>query len=123
MRTEGPVIKIRKGVFLARGQRVVAATDAADFYEVTPRALSCAVARNRRKFSGELMFRLTRVEQAAVAALRSLAKPPLVFTEAGISMLATVLSSDKAARINVEIVREVVRAMRSLGLSAWDMLR
>ncbi|OGR75932.1 MAG: hypothetical protein A2X32_10060 [Elusimicrobia bacterium GWC2_64_44] len=123
MNTEGPVIKIKKGVFTARGQRVVAAADAAAFYEVTTHALLCAVGRNPRKFTRQFMFRLTAREQAAVSALRSLKRPPLVFTETGVSMLSSVLKSGKAARINVEIVREVVRAMKSLGLSAWDMLR
>lgn len=123
MDTQGPIIKIKKGVFTVRGQRVVAAADAAVFYEVTPHALLCAVARNPRKFTRQFMFRLTAREQAAVPALRRLRRPPLVFTETGISMLSTVLNSDKAARINVEIVREVVRTMESLCLSAWDMLR
>ncbi len=123
MDTDGPVIKIKKGVFMARGQRVVAAADAAAFYEVTPHALLCAVARNRRKFTRQFMFRFTPREQAAVPALMGLARPPLVFTEIGVSMLSTVLNSGKAARINVEIVREVVRTLKSLGLSAWDMLR
>ena len=68
------------------------------------------------------MFRLTRTEQGAVPALRGLSKPPLVFTETGVSMLSTVLKSGKAAWINVEIVREVVRTLHSLGLSAWDIL-
>jgi len=123
MNTDGPIIKIKKGVFIARGQRVVAAADAAAFYEVTPHALMCAVARNPRKFTRQFMFRLTPREQAAVPALRRLARPPLVFTETGVSMLATVLNSGKAARINVEIVREVVRTLKSQGLSAWNMLR
>jgi hypothetical protein len=123
MDTKGPVIKIKKGVFMARGQRVVAAADAAAFYEVTPRALLGAVARNRGRFTGQFMFRLTRREQAAVPALRGLRKPPLVFTEDGVSMLSSVLKSSKAARISVEIVREVVRTLHSLGLSAWDLLR
>lgn len=123
METEGPVIKIKKGVFMARGQRVVAAADAAAFYEVTPHALLCAVARNPRKFTRQFMFRLTPRVQAAVPALRRLARPPLVFTETGVSMLSTVLKSGKAARINVEIVREVVRTLKSLGLSGWDLLR
>lgn len=121
--TDGPVIKIKKGVFVARGQRVVAAADAAAFYEITPHALLCAVARNPRKFTRQFMFRLTAREQAAVPALRRLARPPLVFTETGVSMLSTVLKSGKAAGINVEIVREVVRTLHSLGLGAWDMLR
>jgi hypothetical protein len=123
MNADGPIIKIEKCVFMARGQRLVAAADAAAFYEVTPRALLCAVARNPRKFTRQFMFRLTSREQAAVPALRRLARPPLVFTETGVSMLSTVLKSGKAARINVEIVREVVRTLHSLGLSAWDMLR
>lgn len=123
MDTEGPVIKIKKGVFTARGQRVVAAADAAAFYEVTPHALLCAVARNPRKFTRQFMFRLTPREQAAVPALRRLRKPPLVFTETGVSMLSSVLKSGKAARISVGIVREVVKTLNSLGLSAWDMVR
>ena len=121
--TDGPVIKIKKGVFMARGQRVVAAADAAAFYEVTPHALLCAVACNRLKFTRQFMFRLTAREQAAVPALRRLGKPPLVFTETGVSMLSSVLKGGKAARISVEIVREVVRTLHSLGLSGWDMLR
>jgi len=108
---------------MARGQRVVAVSDAAAFYEVTPRALLCAVARNPRKFTRQFMFRLTPREQAAVPALRNLRKPPLVFTEVGVSMLSTVLKSAKAAQINVEIVREVVRTLHRLGLSAWDLVR
>lgn len=123
MDTEGPVIKIKKGVFAARGQRLVAVSDAAAFYEVTPRALLGAVARNPRKFTRQFMFRLTKREQAAVPALRRLARPPLVFTETGVSMLSTVLKSGKAARINVEIVREVVRTLHTLGLSGWDLVQ
>lgn len=123
MESRGPIIRIEKGVFMARGQRVVAAVDAAAFYEVSSHALLCAVARNQGKFTGQFMFRLTPREQAAVPALRGLAKPPLVFTEAGVSMLSSVLKSGKAAQISVEIVREVVRTLHSLGLSAWDMLR
>ena len=82
----------------------------------------CAVARNPRKFTRQFMFRLTRAEQAAVPAPRNLRKPPLVFTETGISILSTVLNSEKAARINVEIVRDVVKTLKSLGLSAWDIV-
>jgi predicted nucleic acid-binding protein len=111
MGTDGPVIKLKKGVFMARGERVVAAADAAAFYEVTPRALLCAVARNRRRFTEQCMFRLERNKRS-----------PLVFTEAGVAMLSAVLNSPKAVRINVEIVREVTRKMKEAGLSVWDML-
>lgn len=123
MNIDGPLIKIRDGVFIARGERAVTAETAAAFYEVKPWALLYAVARHRRKFTGKFMFRLTRREQADIPELSELRKPPLVFTELGVSMLSTVLKSGKAARINVEIVREVVRTLRSLGLSMWDTLK
>ena len=122
MNIDGPIIKIKGGVFMARGERVVTAETAAAFYEVTPRALLCAVARNRRKFAGKFMFRLTRRERAALPAGHTRRRQEVVFTELGVSMLSTVLNSPKAAQINVEIVREVVRTLRSLGLSLWDTL-
>ena len=122
MEIKGPIVTIKDGVFMARGERVVTAETAAAFYEVKPWALLYAVARNRLKFTGKFMFRLTLREQAAIPELKGLRKPPLVFTELGVSMLCTVLNSGKAARINVEIVREVVRTLRSLGLSLWDTL-
>lgn len=123
MNTDGPVIKITKGVFVARGQRVVAAADAAAFYGVTLQTLMRAITRNPRRFTSQFMFSLNSREQAGIPALQKLHRPPIVFTEAGISMLSTVLKSGKAARINVKIVREVVKSLKSLGLSAWDMLR
>ena len=122
MNIDGPIIKIKDGVFMVRGERVVTAETAAAFYEVTPRALLCAVARNRRKFAGKFMFSLTRHERAELPARHVLRREEVVFTELGVSMLATVLNSPKAAQINVEIVREVVRTLRSLGLSVWDTL-
>lgn len=114
MEPEGPVIKINSGVFLARGQRVATAEAAAAFYEVSMGALMRAVARNPRKLTREHMFRLTRREMTAVPEFRKLKKPPLVFTETGVSMLSAVLGSAKAAEVNVEIIREVIRLMKML---------
>ena len=114
MEPEGPVIKIKGGVFLARGERVATAGAAAGFYEVSQSALMRAVARNPRKFTREHAFRLARRETAGIPALQKLKQPPLVFTETGVALLSTVLRSSKAAKVNVEIMREVVRLMKLL---------
>ena len=102
-------------MFRVRGQMVLPAADAAAFYGVSRAALMRAVGRNPRKFTGEFMFRLTPREQAAIPLLKKEKKQSLVFTELGISMLSTVLNSSKAAAVNIEIVREVVRLIKTLG--------
>ena len=116
METEGPVIKIKGNVFRVRGERVLPAADAAAFYGVSRAALMRAVGRNPGKFTREFMFRLTLREQAAIPALKKERRSALVFTELGVSMLSTVLNRSKAAAVNVEIVRETVRLIKTLGL-------
>ena len=116
METKGPVIKITGNVFNVRGQRVVPAADAAAFYRVNHAALIRAVKRTPGRFTREFIFCLTSREQAAIPALKKERKSALVFTEMGVSMLSTVLNSAKAASVNVEIVRETIRLIKTLGL-------
>jgi hypothetical protein len=96
MKTKCPVIKIRANVFIARGQKVVPADAAADFYGVTSGVLMRAIARNEKRFPKELMFRLTPNEIAALPAFgKKFLKTLPVFTETGVAMLSTVLKSPK----------------------------
>jgi len=110
---EGLVIKIRD-VFTARGQKVATAAAAAAFYGVLPAVLMRAVNRNKKKFTKELMFYLTPREIAALPGDgRKFNKNQPVFTEIGVSMLSTVLQSPKAVQTNIEIVRQIVRLLKS----------
>ncbi len=100
-------------------------SDLAELYAVPVKALVQAVKRNPDRFPEDFMFHMTEQE---VGALRSQtvtldAKPggrgrhakyrPYAFTEQGVAMLSSVLRSDRAVQVNVEIMRAFVR-LRSL---------
>ncbi len=94
--------------------------DLADLYGVPTKVLIQAVKRNQERFPEDFVFLLTNHE---VAALRSQIvtsntrspgrggrrTPPYAFTEQGVAMLSSVLRSDQAVRVNVEIMRAFVR--------------
>lgn len=90
--------------------------DLAELYEVETRRLNEQVKRNLSRFPPDFMFRLTTNElrgmmsQFATSSSSSLKKrkkatTPYAFTEHGITMLSSVLNSDKAIQMNIEIVR------------------
>ena len=97
--------------------------DLAALYEVKTKALNQAVERNRGRFPADFMFQLTDSElenwksqfvtsnQSMVMGLR---KRPRVFTEQGVAMLSGVLRSERAVRVNIEIMRAFVRMRRAL---------
>lgn len=98
--------------------------DLAALYSVPTKALVQAVKRNRMRFPMDFVFQLTDHEIAALRSqiVTSNAPPPgrggrrsapYAFTEQGVAMLSSVLRSDRAAQVNVEIMRAFVR-LRSL---------
>src|SRR5687767_14298844 len=103
----------------ARGQRVILASSLAEVYGVQVRSLNQAVRRNRRRFPTDFAFRLTRKEAEAVQRSRSqtvilkrgqnIKYLPLVFTEHGAIMAASVLNSPRAIRMSVFVVRAFLR--------------
>jgi hypothetical protein len=100
--------------------------DLAELYGVPTKALIQAVKRNPGRFPPDFVFRLTDQE---VAALRSqivtanMLPPgrggrrtaPYAFTEQGVAMLSSVLRSERAVRVNVEIMRAFVRLRGLIG--------
>lgn len=90
--------------------------DLADLYRVDVRALNQAVARNDDRFPPDFMFQLTHAEAARVTpqTVRRGGRRylPFAFTEEGVAMLSSVLRSDRAVRVNVEIMRAFVRMRR-----------
>ena len=97
----------------------------ADLYEVEPRSLIQAVKRNRERFPEDFMFQLNRDEFAILksqivisswgGSRRAL---PYAFTEQGVAMLSSVLRSQRAVRVNVEIIRAFVRLRKLLASHA-----
>ena len=103
-------------IFTIRGQKVMLDWDLAKLYEVPTFRLNEAVKRNKNRFPDDFMFQITREELLEVIAncdilsnLRFSHTTPYAFTEQGVAMLASILNSDKAININIEIIRAFVR--------------
>jgi hypothetical protein len=101
--------------------------DLAALYGVATRVLNQAVRRNRDRFPEDFLFELSRDEIRALASLREddtfrHSKAAFAFTEQGVAMLSSVLRSDRAAQVNVAIMRTFVQLRRILASHA-DLAR
>jgi len=90
--------------------------DMALLYSVSTKALKQQVKRNIGRFPDDFMFELTKLEKEELvtncdrlAVLKHSSVNPLAFTEQGVSMLSSVLRSEKAIQINIEIMRAFAR--------------
>jgi hypothetical protein len=126
-----PTERIRSAILLVRGQKVMLDRDLAELYGVETRVLVQAVKRNLRRFPGDFMFRLNREEfenwrsQMVISnasARMALRRPPYAFTEQGVAMLSSVLNSQQAIDVNIEIVRAFVR-LREILATHKDLAR
>jgi len=113
-----PTERIERTILLIRGQKVMLDRDLADLYGVETRVLLQAVRRNSARFPKDFMFQFSQAElenwrsqfvMSNPAAKMALRRRPFVFTEQGVAMLSTVLNSDRAIRVNIEIMRAFVR--------------
>lgn len=99
-------------IFQFRGFKVMIDTDLAVLYDVPTKRLKEQVKRNIERFPEDFMFELTKNEKDELVAncdrlatLKHSSVNPLAFTEQGVSMLSSVLRSEKAIQINIEIMR------------------
>jgi len=107
---------IEQKIYLLRGEKVLLSTDLARLYQVSPKALVQAVKRNITRFPQDFMFQLTEGEFGNLKSQivtsswggRRRARP-YAFTEHGVAMLSSVLRSERAVLVNIEIVRIFVR--------------
>jgi hypothetical protein len=114
-----PILKeenIASYIYLIRGEKVMLDTDIAKLYEVETRVLKQAVRRNLKRFPKDFMFELTNEEMDILVSQNVIASKkvfggskPFAFTEQGISMLASVLNSDRAIQVNIAILRTFVK--------------
>jgi len=103
-------------IFQFRGLKVMIDADLAVLYDVPTKALKQQVKRNIGRFPADFMFELTKNEKDELVTicdrlgqLKHSSINPLVFTEQGVSMLSSVLRSEKAIKINIEIMRAFAR--------------
>ena len=103
--------QISSKIYFVRGERVMLDRDLAEMYRVTTGNLNLAVKRKKKRFPDDFMFQLTRGEfrnlilQSAISRWGGTRTMPYVFTEQGVSMLSSVLNSDIAIEVNIQIMR------------------
>ena len=118
--------RIQQAIYLIRGEKVMLDRDLALLYEVETKVLNRAVKRNLQRFPLDFMFQLTPEEaenlrcQIGTSSLRHGGRRylPHVFTEQGVAMLSSVLNSERAILVNIEIMRAFVRLRQLLASNA-----
>jgi hypothetical protein len=143
-----PVERIEQHILLLRGQKVMLDFHLAELYEVQTKVLNQAVKRNIERFPEDFMFQLSRDESMLIlrsqtvtsygvsasksakinTAMRSqtvtssnkrrLDLLPYAFTEQGVAMLSSVLSSSRAVQVNIAIMRAFVQLRQILSSNA-----
>ncbi|MCC6723933.1 MAG: ORF6N domain-containing protein [Saprospiraceae bacterium] len=110
---------IHQKILILRGQKVLLDFDLASLYEVETRALKQAVKRNLIRFPKDFMFELSENEIEEVVSQNVIPSKsylggavPMAFTEQGIAMLSSILRSEKAALVNIAIMRTFVMMRR-----------
>jgi len=106
-----PIEKISSKIYLIRDQKVMLDRDLAELYGVETALLKRAVRRNRDRFPNDFMFELSKSElddlrcQFGTSRWGGTRYSPFAFTEQGVAMLSSVLNSERAIQVNIQIMR------------------
>jgi hypothetical protein len=131
--------KIENKIYWLRGRRVMLDSDLAVLYQVPTKVLNQAVKRNRKRFPADFMFQLSQQEvevwksqisldlrsQIVTSSSRSQfvtlngayggrRYSPNAFTEQGVAMLSSVLNSERAIQVNIQIMRTFTKIREML---------
>ena len=121
---------LKNRIYTLRGKRVMLDRDLALIYGVELKRLNEAVKRNIKRFPNSFMFQLTKDEWTYLRSQNATANPnivkvrylPYAFTEHGVTMLASVINSDKAIQISIKIVETFI-ALRQFALENKDITK
>jgi hypothetical protein len=113
-------------IHIIRGQKVMLDRDLAEMYGVEVKRLNEAVKRNNTRFPEDFMFQISKAEwqnlksQFATSSWGGIRKLPYAFTEQGVAMLSSVLNSETAIQVNIQIIRLFTK-MKQLILDNKDL--
>jgi len=113
-------------IYEIRVLKVILDKDLATIYEVTTGNLNKAVKCNVDRFPDDFMFQFTNdefenlISQSVISRWGGNRKLPYAFTEHGVTMLASVLRSERAIEINIQIVRAFI-ALRQYALGYAEL--
>jgi hypothetical protein len=121
---------IEQRIFLIRGHKVMLDSDLAVLYQVTTFNLSKAVKRNLSRFPEDFMFHLTQEEPRLLTFQSGISNKgrggrrylPYAFTEQGVTMLSSILRSNRAILVNIAIMRAFIR-LRSILAAHKELAR
>jgi ORF6N domain. len=121
-----PLARIERAILFIRGEKVMLDTDLARLYGVATGAFNRAVKRNLSRFPDDFMFQLTAAEAKSLRCQIGTSNVgrggrryrPFVFTEQGVAMLSSVLHSERAVAVNIQIMRAFVRLRQLLASNA-----
>ena len=111
---------IANKIYFIRNQKVMLDRDLAILYGIETKLLNQAVKRNMSRFPEDFMFQLTEIEfqnlksQIVTSSWGGTRKLPYAFTEHGVLMLSSVLKSDKAIQVNIQIMRIFTKVRQML---------
>jgi len=116
-----PLENIGSRIFLIRGQKIMIDRDIAELYGVETKHLNRQVKRNIQRFPEEFMFQLNVEERNQLVSIchrfktmKHSSSLPYAFTEHGVAMLASVLKSDRAIKISINIIKAFVKLREML---------
>ena len=124
--TDGEIVE---KIYIIRGLRVMLDRDLAEMYDVTTGRLNEQVRRNIQRFPEDFMFQLTSEEYLSLRSQIAILKKgrgkhakflPFAFTEQGVAMLSSVLRSERAIQVNIQIIR-VYTKMKELLLDNKEL--
>ena len=118
---------ISSRILMIRGQKVMIDADIAELYGVETKRLNEQVKRNIKRFPEDFMLKLTNKEKDELVAncdrlnaLKHSTVAPHVFTEQGVAMLSSVLNSERAIQVNIQIMRTFTK-LRQMLLTHKDL--
>ncbi|MEK6647199.1 MAG: ORF6N domain-containing protein [Candidatus Firestonebacteria bacterium] len=117
-----PQERIENKILLLRGHKVMLDSDLAELYKVTTFNLNKSVKRNMKRFPEDFMFQLSPEEFKSLIFQFGISKkgrggrryPPYVFTEQGVAMLSSVLNTERAIHVNIQIMRTFTKLRQIL---------
>jgi hypothetical protein len=108
---------IERKIFFVRGQKVILDFHLASLYGISTKRLKEQVRRNLRRFPPDFMFELNQEEFNALRSHFATSKSgrggtryrSYAFTEQGVAMLSSILSTNRAIDVNISIMRAFVK--------------
>lgn len=115
-----PVERIENIIFIIRGQKVMLDADLAKLYSVKTKVLIQAVKRNLARFPADFRLQLNKSEHETLRSQFVTSRwggrryLPYAFTEQGVAMLSSVLNSERAIQVNIQIMRTFTKLRQIL---------